>query len=1055
MKRSERWDCFTLAFVVFLSAMFSSIARGQPAAKENPGIDLVFLVDVSASMYEGPATRDPVGSDPQRIRWDAVLLALNLLTSEDRVAVIPFNENAPAKYWDQGTKRDYEKVYVPGKLPSDSTDGTEKFNLVDPRSDAGQTIRAKVRTFMNEKQPDLLVPQQLEFGQVTEWNGDNGGTAILLALAKGRETLDLAGKKDNPQFIVLLTDGREETKQKPKGLEKLSTVPSNEIYKNEDFQKWISDFSYSADRPKLQPKISVYTIGLGKKGQLDENLLGTIAHTTKGHYEYLSDNGKLIDYFLTLIGQLKGCWAKRIDIDASAPAKTEPDLMESILDVGALYHDYIARPGDQNAPPRNYRACDQASRVKLDWSDKDGHPFNKEATGFPAEEQSYTYDYFYRLGRDSEEKLVSSWSVSKNKRRLRLSKRTIRPLFWMPADMEPTFQPFEEMRIQIPMDLSLHFRPDHFTLSADLRSRGANRDSEPMMAKLPFEFYPESSAYGCKVDLSSLGKGGETTSGYTLSITATGAKPERGDHSLRDYKLELPDLDIQVENRLELVSDPPGPVTFGGDTGVAQNRIVIKPQRPFRVRKDLPPVPLAVALTNPSDGQGRQFPAFASQVAQVLLRPSEDAGELEGKLTLDLRRDLPKGLYRGGKLTISAANPAETRIKPLEVDYNVAITPVKLLFSRSPPIVPEYKEGEPVFSEPLKVRDKAGTEKPLADTDQVTITILQNPGLPFREDELWLATVNDPTRKRELRLTQPGETFQIFFKPQENLNLGYYSFDLGLDVKGRDIDYDPSDGRVKLFYRAPKLRVAEQPAPFRIQPAIPREVKIPVELSGYDAVARKITFLCIDAKGNPKDQFEFLFRGRPTSEIKLELLRDFRLTPSRKPEARPLWLWVTAPRDTALFGEHTLHGQLTADRTEAAELDLRVIVDDLEFIDLEGKPFGGPLVFYQVKGHPLVRKLRVFAKAKETILNPRALAVTDQTPFRNIDRNNRPTGVHLKLSGAGPCKHPDGRSGVEISLEVTGLEHSFELWSGTVAISCDELKKTLPCKVEIVELLKK
>jgi hypothetical protein len=1059
MKRSKRWDCCSLSLVVFLSAMVTSIARGQPAAKENPGIDLVFLVDVSASMYDDPNTPNPDGNDPQRIRWDAVLLALNLLTSEDRVAVIPFNENAPAKYWDENTKQDYEKICVPGKLYSDNAAGTEKFNLINPRSDEGQTIRAKVRTFIHSE------PRAL--GQENEWNGDNGGTAILLALAKARETLDLAGKTNNQQFIVLLTDGKEDTKRKPAGLEMLATVASKEIYKNEAFRKWISDFSYVSDRSRqLPPKTTIYTIGLGKKGQLDENLLSTIARLTKGHYEYLSDNGKLIDYFLTLIWQLKGCWAKRRDIGASAPGNNEVDLMESILDLGALYHDYS---DDPNAGPRNYRA-DRANPMKLDWKDKDAHPFNNEAPGFPAFEESYICDYFNRMGRDGSEKLVTSWNPSASKRRLRFSKRTLAPLFKIPADTRWHYQPFELMRLRIPMKLTLHFAPTDFELRANLRSSGADRDSPPLN-KEPLQLLYRSDAYEKDdVDLSDLPKGGGVSDVYTLAIDATGKKPEQGDHSLRGYTLELPDVDIEVEHVLELTSEPSGLVTFGTDRAVTQNRIVIKPKTQFRVREDLPPVPLAVAYSiNPSDGQGKQIQAFANEVPQILLKPSkelkprEEASALEGELTLDVRRDLPIGLYRGGKLTISAANPADTRIKPLEVDYDVAIKPIQLSFDRDPPTVLEYKEGGPVFSKPIQVRDKAGNPNPLADTDQVTITIpqKQNPDLPFRqnadlpfgEDELWLATTNDPTPKRELPI-HPGETFRIFFKPQDKLNLGYYNFELGLDVKGRDIKYDPSDGRVELFYKAPKLQVAEQPALFRIQPAIPRELKIPIVLSGDDAVSRKINFQCIDANQNPKDQFEFLFRGRPTSEIMLELPRDFRLTPNKKPEPKPMWLWVTAARDTVLFGEHTLHGQLTAYRTEPVDVDLRVFVDDLELTDLEGNPFGGPLVFYQVGDRPLVRKLRVFARAKETNLNPRALAITDETPFRNVDKNNRPTDVHLKLSGTDPCKHPDGRSGVEISLEVTGLERSFELCSGTVAITCDELKKSLPCKVEIVELLK-
>ena len=66
-----------------------AIAFAQDQTFTGKPIDLVFLVDVSRSMFEDP------GNDPERIRWDAVLLSMDLLTSEDKVLIIPFNEDSP------------------------------------------------------------------------------------------------------------------------------------------------------------------------------------------------------------------------------------------------------------------------------------------------------------------------------------------------------------------------------------------------------------------------------------------------------------------------------------------------------------------------------------------------------------------------------------------------------------------------------------------------------------------------------------------------------------------------------------------------------------------------------------------------------------------------------------------------------------------------------------------------------------------------------------------------------------------------------------------------
>ncbi len=93
-----------LLVVALFGLAATPLAHGQVPRKE--GIDLVLLVDVSMSMYQLRDQAERTGNDPQRIRWDAVLLALTLLTSEDQAVVLPFNSEVPARVariWSRGT----------------------------------------------------------------------------------------------------------------------------------------------------------------------------------------------------------------------------------------------------------------------------------------------------------------------------------------------------------------------------------------------------------------------------------------------------------------------------------------------------------------------------------------------------------------------------------------------------------------------------------------------------------------------------------------------------------------------------------------------------------------------------------------------------------------------------------------------------------------------------------------------------------------------------------------------------------------------------------------
>lgn len=1005
MTTPNRFVCRSLGFIIVLATAASrpALAQPQPAARE--GITVVFLVDVSLSMTNHP---DPngvwiQGNDLHQIRWDAVLLAMNLLTSEDRVAIVPFNHSVPATVLVQVNR-------PPANLPQ---------RLIDARSNEGREMQNQVRGF---------IPAVHDPPQTTDGYPDSGGTALLWALTKGSEILRGA-EPDRRRFVILLTDGKEDCPLQSKPPE-LASIPSDQIYANDRFRNWLRERYGDPGSPNPKQKTTVYTIGLGNEQNVDGNLLGVIAQQTGGSYRHLSNNGELIDHFRTLVWQLKGCWTKTQRI-APRAAGQEDDLMSSIGDFGALSYQIVP-----TEPPRIYQKCAPVDEPARTWKDRYGRPIADRLPTFAAnEESSYTYYSFDRVGFDGRESVVSSWSPSVAERELRFAKRTIRPLFKIAEGMNRSFQRRELMRIAVEMDQNLGFQPAQFKLSAKMYAVGGQRN-QSLTAELPFKIETRSGIFVCDVNLSALKSNGGQTDTYTVAIEAKGVSTESGDHSLRGYTLEIPDFDIRVESWLELKADPAGLVTLSNENAANGNRITIMPKSPFRVSGDMPPLVLQVRTTaKPTDSQGRGVDILDIPGAVSLSANRSKDNAFEGEIAIGVRNQLPRGMYGGGQLTISG-DPATV---PLVIPFQVAIEAVKVGFDRQAPIdLKEFITGAPVASQPIQVTRK-GKGEPLGNEATVTVAIPRSFST-FGDTELWLQR-SDQQRGRELTLAGPADTFQVFFQPKENLKLaGYYPFELGLNVSGVDVEYNPSDGRVGLSYAAPKLVLPTKVTPWRIQSGgAPINRSIPVALKGRDGVVRNVGFQ---------------FQPKGPSRIKLDPLGTLQLRASDKPEPKPMWFKLTLPSEIT-YGPHDLHGQFTAELIAPLNLELQVIVGDLELTDLDDSPLKLPLAFYRLRDRPLVRQIRVFPLAKDDKLDPSRIRVSEEEPFVNLDKGGKTTDFHLKLVNSAACKSKGGRAGVELSLELTGSETSFDRCSGSVAIHCEdvELRKVLPCKVALVDLL--
>jgi hypothetical protein len=1026
-------------------ALAAPLASAQGQDVPGTSIDLVFLVDVSGSMFRYPSGAQ--GNDPQRIRWDAVLLSLDLLTSEDQVLIVPFNDEVPAIV--EGNPN----VLVPGALPR---------KLFNPRAAAG--TQDAIRSFARH-----------------EGIEDCGGTAILYALEQARELMGrfVPGRR---RFVVLLTDGEEASKNKPAKLSHLKALEDrfNPLQQPDEYRRallsdrgllnWIKHYGDPEIRGQARSGVTVYTIGLGKLDgrKLDETLLELIAHDTGGHHVHLETNGELIDYFRTLIWQLKGCWTKTKQLMPATPAGGEEDRMWGIRDFGAVYYRVFVQPGD----PRNYFALGPDETLRFDWSDKDGRPLINVMPSPHATEISYTYDYYDRRGFDRGDRLVSSWAPSNSDRWLRFSKRTDRPLFSISEPSKGTFQRYELLPVKVRMDMGLEFRPEQFDLWVELRKTGEDKKRPPLKERMLLRPDPKSRGeFQLDVELFDLPSEGGETDGYTLAVTAGGRRldgsgPLDRRDSLSGYTLELPPIDIRVENRLTLKEVPL--VTLSNEVGLVPEPIRIQPLTPIRASRNMRPIPLQLEQTWLIQGKETPYP-FVTITDPVDLHfvkdtdpasiHSDEAGELWGEIKTRLPEKigndrLAKGTYKGGVLRLSGPG-----IVPLSIPIQVVITSVKLGFDRSPIAIKSVPEGR-ASSEPIQVRKKANGET-LDDSQAVTVSI--SPQI-FDVEELWLETVENPGPKtRSLRLPRAVDKFKVVFEPRKNLinnPTGYYTLELGLDVRPLDYEYDPQDGKVELIYNAPDL-VLDKLGPVRIQPGAEGYAELKVGLTGGGG-KRRVGLQFLDGRAKP-DRPKFRFRNGHTSRIDLEPEGMVELTPSQKPEPGSLGIRLKVPPNLSC-GEYTLdNGKLTADLTKPVDVRLTVLVNDLAIEDSQGRPLGSQdrLSFYQVKGVPegeeLVKTIRVFAKEGDLHEPEVDVDVSEERPFQNLDKHQRSDVRLNKPLPKRAFKSEDGKkTGVEIDLSFAGDQPSFQKHSGDLVIRCREreLKKAVPCIVEWVDVLR-
>jgi hypothetical protein len=791
----------SLAYLVAI-AVFSCATSLAPARGDDPSrlesLDVFVLVDVSRSMYLtlsqvrfqsfDPAIHGrPGGSDPERQRWDAVRLLLDLLTADDRVTILPFNEIAPARFQYQGL----EPFEVPGHVADP---------LQSPRSDQDRLGR-QVEEFAHNR----------DFPPGNPTNRDLGGTGIFFALKESnRRAASESHEVGRKPVILLLTDGDDTELNK-----ELRTLVDRD------------DSALLAQvRGEGSPRrsIPIYTMGLG--GEVKDELLVRIARVTGGSYRKIGPATDLVPTFRDLIWSLKYCWIK----SAKTEARHSREELEGILDLGVLSYRSQAGASRQPVEPfsREARKPSPSSAI----SDADFGRFSGQRR-MGNQGRDYLYEYFGPLSLRSGS-IDADWSrdAPGDPRSVSFSKRTARPLFRLSEPSEGgEVDRLERLRITATFNAAEPFRPEHFRLYYSLRPAGEDPRSEGLM--------PMDESFHAEAILPRSGR--DSIPRYTLRVEAEGiGDPDR--LPLAGYRLILPEKTIEVRDILRLVADPPA-LTLSGKSRQATVRIRgVRPlgaevKLSYRleppVERGVGPIPIRAISARPHLG--------SSTRGEVVF----DHGSAAIDLDLASGADQPAlgAEYDPGVLVVSGGEELGVAKTELRIPIRLQLRRAALTIAGSGPIRAVSGGIDPHPPMRLKVVEDGGLGLAAQDM-KAAVTLKRVGGADFPPGELWIEPADVPVAPsaRSRTLNVPiGQEFLVRFNPSSNF--GQHAYELDARLAGKDERQAvPARASVSLEYEFPSLTLSTSSVTVRVPPGESRRVTVRASLRGPAGLRRPVIF---------------------------------------------------------------------------------------------------------------------------------------------------------------------------------------------------------------------
>ena len=1032
-------------FAIGLFGMTGSRARaadGQATNRDLRGIDLVVLVDVSASMSRNP------GSDTDRIRWDAVKLSLDLMGHADRVMIQRFNDECPAGFKDAADDpAGYEKLLKDRWFPDQKMGFQRKLQRLTDRnrSDISRKIAAFNRT-------DDDIPGTGD-GYL-----DYGNTSIVGALASITDQIQQSSAVRTKQ-VILLTDG-------------LDTDYEHGKYREEaELRETLAVFVADSSGPG---KVPIHIVGLNLQGEGEEDarlareLLTRIAHLSGGQFFEVRDSANLVAAFVKLIREIKGYWVDTVQYDPRTDGSVrlaKSLVVSGIIDLGILSYDKLTKA--QYESPK-YKIRPPQQPVELNWVSLHPHTVKQMQPEVRTgnSETLYRYSYFgpelsddSSLGRspfagpDFEKPVTLNLTMrgQETEQHLIMLKGAV-DLFALriPAAGD-TFHRNQTLTILVEMAPSDHFVPGQFKVVArvkpvgtgDTVDRPSETDDAEVVTLRPFSNPNGTRGFETPLRLSRLPRGDGDRDSYQVAVSIEGlGTPE---HALSGNHRDLPPRVFTVENSLTIRPLEDVELTH------SEHSAEIDVGTAFPVEED---IELNVEFMPPASKNGT--------VSEDSLRTTYSDGTTgEGRLVLKqgkgtIRFSLNNNLlpergivYRPGRIRIT--HPGDLRMAPQEAhvglrldlgrvevkpayqlieagDMEIGSEPVRVWLD--PPnqsgfddetvtvtLFPLPAPGSSIDDEPAPSspaagirRDvpMAGQQKPRSDSTAKTELRTFNPKTTFGVQELWLARVTEnplsPSQHgHSLTGLNLNEELRVHLHARGTKKSGKYPFLL----RASGDWMVPAEARFDISVNAPRVELDSKVQTMYVVPGRSGQVVFRAWLSSAleggsrpvhvrDAfTAQKVTFAS-STPGAPVEMFEV---SCPHKEQPVVLLPG-------EDSARLVPFTLHVPAGTP-YGRYSASFELVGPDVIPQTLITNVVVNSLKFDIATTDPETRKTVWrpatsdevVQLADLPMTQCLRLRTGLGEPFADVEQVAIERAGPFQDEAGDVQPLpAVHKELS---------------------------------------------------------
>ena len=1048
---------FPVAPLIVIAGSFSLRAQESSAVgqdRELRGIDLVILVDISRSMSAGSGG----GSDPERIRWDAVKMMLDLLGPSDRVMIQRFNEHCPPGFSSYGEPDDVkaakENLEKHKFLNSEMTFDEKLLPLTKENR---IRIARKIDSFnrVDDDQPGKK--------NSPEYNGllDQGYTAIVGALEKVAAEIGNASTVRSPH-VVLLTDGLD---SHVKGGSPYDGGPELK-QRFREVAELREALTFFDRRDELgNGEVPIHIIGLRLKSEGEERaelarlLLTRIASLSGGQFFEVPDSAKLIEGYVKLIREIKGYWDNEIRYDPDTGKTYDIKVETQYAPKSGMLHEVETRR--ELSSPRSLvvngiRDLGILSYAKLTPSDVTNPKYSIQPPRVPAEfqwdsqapinitapeprtgkgETLYHYTYYGPTAGQGKSPFAFPEFAApgvtldlimrgeKLEQRLVLLKGTEVSLFsWGSPEAGAKLRRNQTLTIRVDMTRTESFAPGQFDALATVTPVGTGnvldgdggKAAGALVKLTPFVNAEGERGFTGRLHLLDLPRQDEGRDSYQVAVRIEGrGEPEIKKHGLSGSGRNLQPRLFSVENSLFVHPL----VNIDLSDSRQSGQIEVKTVNP--VEED---IELNVTIRRPASKKGEVAP-------KSLPITFSNGDPAKGKLVLKRgHATINVALSQGAKFersvvytpgSIKLSDPAGL-LKPnseeqsLESSIRLALDLARVRLTASQ-ILLVAGETEST-SRPLKVELKPATQ-PGFDGQTVTLTIQATKGSElsddskpiFGEDELWLARVGtsavaNGNRTQTLTGIKTNEEFRVHLHARENKTPGKYSF----IVKATADWLVPVEAKVDIAVEAPEIQLDMESQTLYLSPG-----------QNGQAVFKGWLTSALELSEQPvhvKDAFVgrqvgFKQQTADDSESKFNVAcahidRPVVLKPGEE-SAQFLSFDIRVPPDTK-YGRYFAEFTLTGPNVLPKKLKLHVIVNALEMDLASTDAVSGKGIWrlaredevFQLDEVPMTQWLRVRTGLGDRFESEDQISIVRAGPFQddNGDQQRLPTVETKTLS---------------------------------------------------------